>query len=105
MGTPGFMSPEQFNDCKNVDFRTDIFSLGASMFFLLTDQKPFSGIAVSDIHNSTVKNSPPPAERFGGCCSEQTVALIRKMMQLKPQDRYPDYDSLLADFDACLGSE
>ena len=102
MGTPGFMSPEQFSDFKNVDFRTDIFSLGATMFFLLTDQKPFSGTAISDIHNSTLKNSPPPVEKFGNSCSKEVIALISKMMQFKPQDRYADYDSLLADIDACL---
>ena len=102
LGTPGFMSPEQFRDSKNVDFRTDIFSLGATIFYLLTGQKPFNGTNPAAIFNDTLDNSPPPVERFESKCSSQCIAIVRKMMQGDPDKRYCSYDELLTDIDQLL---
>ena len=101
LGTPGYMSPEQFSDCKNVDFRTDIFSLGATMFFLLCGQRPFDGDSPSEIFEDTLRNSPPPAERFAGKCSVPVMQIIQKMMQNDPSARHQSYSELLAEID-CL---
>lgn len=95
LGTPGYMSPEQFSDGKNVDFRSDIFSLGATMFFLLTGQKPFNGNTAVEIYNDTLANSPPSISRFNGICSEKCINLIRTMMQHDPDDRFYSYRELL----------
>lgn len=103
IGTPGYMSPEQFEDSKHVDFRSDIFSLGATLFFLLTGEKPFSGKAPIDIYRDTIANSPPPDERFGGHCSEPCMRMIQKMMRVKPDDRYQSYSELLDDIGRLLG--
>lgn len=99
LGTPGYMSPEQFNDCKNVDFRTDIFSLGAMMFYLLTGKRPFSGDTPSEIFEDTLRNSPPPVESFDNSCSVEAMQIIQKMMQYEPSNRYQNYDELLADIE------
>ena len=103
IGTPGYMSPEQFEDSKHVDFRSDIFSLGATLFFLLTGEKPFAGRAPIEIYQNTLANSPPPDERFGGHCSVPCMRLIQKMMRVRPEERYQSYAELQADIDKLLG--
>ena len=99
LGTPGYMSPEQFKDFKNADFRTDIFSLGATMFFLLTGQKPFRGTTLEDIYQETMNNAPPPPEKFNGTCSPECIRLISKMMQFDPASRHSSYGELLDEID------
>ena len=102
LGTPGYMSPEQYTDGRNADFRSDIFSLGATMFFLLTGQKTFNGNSTMEVYNDTLANSPPQLERFNGLCSPECANIIRKMMQRYPEDRYYSYSELLGDLESLL---
>ena len=102
LGTPGYMSPEQFADSRNVDFKSDIFSLGATMFFLLTGEKPFSGVTAMEIYHDTLVNSPPEFRRFKESCSPQCVQLIRRMMQKEPDDRFNSYGELLEEIEKLI---
>ena len=95
LGTPGFMSPEQFTDFKHVDFRSDIFSLGATLFFLLTGTPPFKGSTLMDIFKDTQRNAPPPVKSFQGKCSPGCMTLIRRMMEFEPERRHSSYAELL----------
>ena len=102
LGTPGYMSPEQYSDGKNADFRSDIFSLGATMFFLLTGEKPFKGVTPMEVYNDTLANSPPMVSRFGNFCSTECIDILRKMMQRFPDDRYYSYGELLDDLERLI---
>lgn len=102
LGTPGYMSPEQFKDSRSVDFRADIFSLGATMFFLLTGKRPFCGSNAMEIYQDTLTHTPPDAIRFEGKCSPECIDIIRRMMRAKPAERYSGYDELLADINSLL---
>lgn len=102
LGTPGYMSPEQYTDGKHADFRSDIFSLGATMFFLLTGKKTFNGQSTMDVYTDTLANSPPAPERFEGLCSEGCINVMRRMMQRYPDDRYYSYSELLDDLEKLL---
>jgi serine/threonine protein kinase len=95
LGTPGYMSPEQFSDFKHADFRSDIFSLGATMFFLITGERPFDGSDPAAVYQNTLANSPPPPERYKGLCSAGCIKLIARMMQKEPKDRHSSYGELL----------
>ncbi len=95
LGTPGYMSPEQFTNFKYVDFRSDIFSLGATLFFLLTGRVPFCGTTLLDIYEDTKRNAPPPVESFREKCSPGCIKLIRKMMEFSPEKRHSSYTELL----------
>lgn len=105
LGTPGYMSPEHFTDFKHADFRSDIYSLGATLFTLLTGEKSADGETVSEYYDSTLANSPPPAARFGDKCSAGCIRLIRKMMAKAPAGRHGSYQELLQEIElliACL---
>ena len=102
MGTPGFMSPEQFGNFKDVDFRSDIYSLGATLFYLFTGREAVHAETLVGYYNQTVSCSPPPVENFGDKCSPGCIEMIRKMMQLKPQDRHSSYEELIADITRLL---
>ena len=102
LGTPGYMSPEQFVDSKHVDFRSDMFSLGATLFFLLTGEKPFMGATMQEIYADTLRNSPPRYQRLASKCSKGCIDLVRRMMQKEPRDRYGSYSELIQDINSLL---
>jgi len=102
LGTPGYMSPEQFADSKSVDFRADIFSLGATICYLMSGKKPFNGDSPMEIYHDTLANSPPLTLEFDTGCSAGCMQLIRNMMQRDPDDRYYSYSDLLADIDRLI---
>lgn len=99
LGTPGFMSPEQFCDFKHADFRSDIFSLGATACFLLTGKIPFEGNTNRKVYECTLKNSPPSSQSLAGFCSGDCIELIRWMMQKDVKARPSSYAELLAAID------
>ena len=102
LGTPGYMSPEQFRDSRNVDFRADIFSLGATMYFLITGENPFAGDTIPEIYTNTLKNSPPPFRKLASKCSRKGIEVIRHMMEKEVEKRPSSYDELLEEFQVVL---
>ena len=102
LGTPGYMSPEHFTDFRNADFRSDIYSLGATLFFLLTGHQSTGGNTMMDFFNNTIAYSPPPEESFKGSCSFECMTMIRKMMQRDCAARHSSYEELLSEINALL---
>ena len=96
MGTPLFMSPEQGKG-GTVDQRSDIYSLGATLFFLLYGCPPFeadSPIAIILKHINDAVTFPPLPE-----VPEPVKALLRRMLAKDVDRRPPDYDALLTDIE------
>ena len=60
MGTPDFISPEQADDARTADIRSDIYSLGATLYFLLSGQAPFSEGSVMSKLKSHAQSDPAP---------------------------------------------
>lgn len=96
MGTPLFMSPEQGKG-GTVDQRSDIYSLGATLFFLLYGCPPFeadSPIAIILKHINDPVTFPPQPE-----VPEPVKSLLRRMLAKDLERRPADYDALLADIE------
>ncbi len=102
LGTPKYMSPEQYKNARNVDFRSDIYSLGVTMYFLLKKKNPFSGNTFFEIYKNTVKNSPPPKSDFLEVCSNECASLIQSMMEREPDKRPASYDELINSIQSIL---
>ncbi len=96
VGTPHYMSPEQAN-CDPLDFRTDMYSLGATLFHMLTGRPPFhSESPVEVLEGVLYKEAPSPSE-FNPRISVGACQVVGRMLAKKPADRYPSYEALIAD--------
>lgn len=92
-GTPAYVSPEQITR-SNTDQRTDIYSLGATLFHMMTGHPPFTGNTVEDIvWGHLEKPFPIEIAREAGL-STGWIYLIKKMMERAPEDRFKDYREL-----------
>ena len=97
LGTPRYMAPEQFDKPQEVDHRADIYSLGITLFYLLTATRPFDGQTAYAIILAHANNALPRPADIGVPLPANVEALIRRMTAKLPVNRYPDYASLLAD--------
>jgi len=89
MGTPDYLSPEQARNSHEVDPRSDIYSLGCTLFFLLTGRPPFiASTTLIDKLLAHTEEDPPPIHDARPEVSEALAAVLAKMMAKKPADRY-----------------
>ena len=84
IGTPYYMSPEQIVG-KQLDFRSDLYSLGVTVFEVATGRVPFYKGDLSYHHLHT---PPPKAREINSALSEDINAVIEKLLQKNPDDRY-----------------
>ena len=82
LGTPSYMSPEQFADASNVDHRADIFSLGATLYYMLSGDTPFKGDSFFSILQQVNEADPGPLPRHVLLEVEQ---LVLRMMDKAPR--------------------
>jgi len=86
VGTPAFASPEQFTNAP-VDVRSDIYSLGATLWFSLTGQMPFSGRTVEEIRDAR-RSKPLAVEQLKTArVPRRLVALLMSMLAIEPAAR------------------
>jgi serine/threonine-protein kinase len=89
MGTPDYLSPEQAKNSHEVDSRSDIYSLGCTLFFLLTGKPPFTGASTLVDKLLAHTNEEPPAIReLRPEVPEGLAEVLAKMMAKSPEDRY-----------------
>ncbi len=99
MGTVDYMAPEQAMSTKNADARADIYSLGCSLFYLLTGKPTFEGETVTA---KLIGHQSQPIPDLRKCCPEATPeleAVFHKMMAKKVADRYQTMADLIADLE------
>jgi len=87
MGTPAFMSPEQFSGGA-VDARSDLFSLGAMLYWMLTGEKPFGGESLTVVSFRVVYTEPIPATRVDPSLPRELEAVLSRCLAKNPNDRY-----------------
>jgi serine/threonine protein kinase len=92
-GTPAYVSPEQISRGPT-DQRTDIYSLGATLFHLMTGQQPFDGANVEDIIWGHLEKPFPFEIAREAKVPTGWIHLMKKMMERAPEDRFADYREL-----------
>jgi ankyrin repeat protein/serine/threonine protein kinase len=88
MGTPDFISPEQADDARGADIRSDIYSLGATLYFLLSGRPPFAEGSITQKLNSHAQVEPEPLTSLRENIPIELAALIAKMMAKDPEQRF-----------------
>lgn len=83
VGSPAFASPEQC-EAKKLDVRSDIYSLGVTLWYLLTAKRPFSGSVGEVMVAQIIK--PPPFDQLTQV-PEPVISLLRRMLEKSPNDR------------------
>ncbi|MFT7618959.1 MAG: serine/threonine protein kinase [Planctomycetota bacterium] len=86
-GTPHFISPEQAQG-KAVDSRSDIYSLGATIYRLIAGTTPFSGASVREIILKQINDQPPTLKEVRSDCPEDLADLVSVMMAKDAEDRF-----------------
>ena len=92
MGTPSYMSPEQFADASQVDHRADIFSLGATLYQMLAGQPPFRGESFFQILKNVEEAEPDPLPPH---VPAGVNTLIARMMAKRAEQRFAGYPELI----------
>jgi len=87
VGSPGYMSPEQASG-RDLDIRSDIYSLGASMYHLLAGHAPYTGKTPMEIILKGLREEPFPLSHLAPHVSGQVLAIVNKCMARNPAHRY-----------------
>jgi hypothetical protein len=94
LGTPYYMSPEQC-DGRPVDGRADIYSLGATFYYLVTGVKPFTGDTPYQVIMKHISEPLISPREFAPDLPEDVSDVIEKMMEKEPENRIPSADVLV----------
>ncbi len=95
LGTFDYISPEQARDPRNADIRSDIYSLGCTLFFMLTGRPPFPEGTVLQKLLQHQEIEAPDVRQFRPDLPDEVSRLLRKMMAKEPHRRYQDSAKLI----------
>jgi len=87
MGTAGYMSPEQVRG-KSVDHRTDIFSLGAILYEMLSGKRAFRGESAADTMSAILKEEPPDLTETNRNLPPGSERIVRHCLEKNPEERF-----------------
>lgn len=94
VGTVAFLAPEQARDPSNVDFRADIYSLGATLYYALTGVLPFQGRTAAQVIISLLRDAVMTPRHYVPELTEEQSELVLRMLARDPQQRFDSYDDL-----------
>lgn len=98
VGTPNYISPEQAMGRQDIDTRSDIYSLGVTLYFCLTARVPFEGPPEVVMYRH-IHEPPPHPKNFRPDLQESTSTLVYSMMAKRPEDRPASASQLVSDIE------
>jgi len=104
LGTPYYMSPEQINSARDVDFRADIYSLGITLYHLVCGVVPYTG-STFEVMTKHVREPLPSPKKHVEDLPDAFCDVIRMMTAKEPEQRYESYEALTEDLDKLLKGE
>ncbi len=93
-GTPYYIAPEKL-DNRPEDFRSDLYSLGGTLFHALAGRPPFEASTASMVALKHIKSQAVSLQAFAPDVSSETAYVINRMLQKAPDDRYGSYEELI----------
>ena len=106
MGTPAYMSPEQARgDTKRLDRRSDVYSLGATIYDVLSGKPPFEDQTVVNLLLKVLNDSPRPLRSHDATIPEAVELIVSKCLNKEPEQRYETAQALAEDLARFLGAQ
>jgi serine/threonine-protein kinase len=88
-GSPKYMSPEQIRGDGNLDGRSDVFSLGAVLYEMLTGRQAFNGGEATSIMHAVLEAAPEPPSMHNRRVPPELDAVVLRMLAKRPEERHP----------------
>ncbi|GMU22635.1 MAG: hypothetical protein AMXMBFR13_27200 [Phycisphaerae bacterium] len=104
-GTPYYISPEQIRGEVNIDFRADVYSLGATFYHMVTGKVPFEGATPAAVMHKHLKESLIPPDHIVPSLSTGLGEVIERMMAKNREERYATMSDLISDLEAVSRGE
>lgn len=105
MGTPAYMAPEQARDAAHVDRRADIYSLGCTLYALVTGRAPFAGKTAAEVMTKHATEPVPPPDMVVKRIPKVLSEIVLKMVAKAPEDRYQSMAEVAKALEQYLGVE
>jgi serine/threonine-protein kinase len=105
VGTPDYVSPEQARNIHQVDIRSDLYSLGCTLYFALSGHRPFKADSVLEIIVQHLEKQPVPLEQHRPEIPPALASIIRRLMSKKPEKRFQTPTELLGELSFFYGAE
>jgi eukaryotic-like serine/threonine-protein kinase len=99
VGSLHYTSPEQVNGSRDIDCRADIYSLGATLYFALTGRTVYSGESPQELLTKHLGGAMVSPRVYNRSVSRRTVKLIKKMMAVRREKRFPSMKAVIAAID------
>jgi serine/threonine protein kinase len=104
VGSPAYMSPEQVKG-EEIDFRTDMFSLGGVLYHLLTGARPFSGRSQYELVDGIVNATPAPPSKLRPGLPEGVDEIVLRALGKARDDRFPAWSDFAESLAHVLGAQ
>jgi len=104
VGTPAYMSPEQAQGRRG-DVRSDVYSLGATLYYLRTGHPPFSADTPLELLDRVRNGDVIPPRRYNPRVGRPVEAIVLKCLEKDPQKRYPNAEAFAEDLQRFLQGE
>jgi serine/threonine-protein kinase len=101
LGTPGYMSPEQAAGETALDARSDIYSVGAVAYFLLSGRTLFADLPAAKLIAAHILESPPPLQELRPDVPDDLARVVARCLARGAAERFPDAGQLEQAFAAC----
>jgi eukaryotic-like serine/threonine-protein kinase len=103
LGTPAYMSPEQCRDAATVDHRADIYSLGCTLYVLVTGRQPFDGTTAVELMTKHAYEPLVPPEYIVARMPKEVSEIIQRMMAKSADDRFQTMGEVIRTLEGWLG--
>jgi serine/threonine-protein kinase len=104
-GTPFYIAPEQIQRADDIDVRADIYSLGATLYHMVTGQPPFNAKSIRALFEAHVKRKLVPPDHLNTALSGGLGEMVEFMMAKNRAERYPSPKELIRDLECLLDGE
>ncbi len=105
LGTPSFMPPEQIRNSSDIDARADVYSLGGTIYQLITGRAPFKAANVHETLRQVVSTDPVPPKTINPDVDRDLDTICMKCLEKEPQARYQSASELADEIDRFLRGE